>query len=1291
LNVRKRAVLGFLFSLAGLAVSGGYQSDLVFWKPLQASPGTLALLHFDSKNDDQADFFQDASTDQVKLEVAGKAKQVPGKFGSALSLSEGSVKVFLARPLAYEFSWMSSAPQFSGEAWVYLERYPEKEGVIFQQPFQANQRNGWCLKVTRDGAVVMTWKRHGGLQKEMQVTTPAGTVKLKTWVHLAGLFRHGQHAAIYVNGEEKGTTLFLSKWGQNEAPAVEKHPGFLYLGNSEPGDSLFPGYLDEVRFSTDIVYLFPRPANSWCDPEKARPLILGKPYTPDREEITLYVDAETPELISFSRKEGLKAVFNKNLPVSLGKGVRGNGFTGAVAFPQEGILNRKQGALEFWFAPVNWSNGQSFHLGIFGGPFSVYVFNTGVVHAPWVPVVAYFRDTSHFPFHGLFSPEKWEHLIVCWQDDEVTTYVNGKLSASGQLTGGTFEQVAGPWPLNFNQYAASNWFDEIFVYNRPLSPEEVSNCYWRYRDPSRLKPLLPVEADVSYLQGAKMLLFRVLRGKESADHYAVEVRRKTGQAVYSGRVRNFSGDAWETEVLPELTDGDYTATIKFFSGEKKVLASQTKDFLVKHFPWEGNSIGKEPIIIPPYQPLVIQGHKVSPWGRTITFNNNGLPESIISQNQEILARPINLVAYTGDREIFLQGENLRLKDTPGLRVTNMPEYLKPPLTGAVPPLQLAKSSGYQAEVSAQGRLGDLKVEVSGRVDYDGWYQFKVKLQPGKEPVAVRALELVIPLVPEADTLYAQVLDRSLDPSGYVNSSGEFGGIPRKEGWSWNSLILKRKHRWKSFVPQVFVGTGEYGLWWLAESADGWVLADDEPCVTVKRYPAEVRLTLKIIAAPTLISGERVFEAALLPVPVKPMVARWREIGWMQGKASKNYYSHDTCGYRYWGDRVDSFALPAEQDYQKLASFLWDPVKVNPYYSWYPNQGIRDGVPHVLYGSTWMTGLGMEEFKYYGREWLGKENWKPVPDLTFEGVPNYGNSCRWTTPEQLTASGVNFNSSFGDCFIWYHQRLLKNCPVNGTWWDNSSIGLITEYVPGRGQVELWNTFRRRELTRRLAVMSYLAGRRPWWLQNMHVDFSWCQVGWHIENDFYIQGKSKDLIDQLGIDKFRALTRTKGGLLPQLHSNMPEQFTPEEKIQAARTIIGLALLHDIGQRGLPDYKPVFKELLEKTVGQMEKEIGFFSEEVTFVPYWRQKVVSLPENVYASFFINRGKAVAVLVNAGDGEVSFSSLHFNPQPLGLNSAGRVSHLESGHPLTTSQTSSGFSLPDLKLQRHQVLLLLLQ
>jgi len=520
-------------------------------------------------------------------------------------------------------------------------------------------------------------------------------------------------------------------------------------------------------------------------------------------------------------------------------------------------------------------------------------------------------------------------------------------------------------------------------------------------------------------------------------------------------------------------------------------------------------------------------------------------------------------------------------------------------------------------------------------------------------------------------MYNQVNDRSKDPSGYVNASGEFGAIPEGEGVVWDSEVLYGNKRWKTFVPQVFIGNGDQGLWWLAVSDEGWVLEKDEPCVRFERDGDVVRLRVRMIARRADISSPRTFDFSLLVEPVKPMRQGWRQLGWAYGKGNRNYYGHDTSGYRYYGDSVDSYAIHSDEDARKLARyFLGEYEKMEPFRAYarpHWERAFKDKVPFVLYGSTWMTGLGMEEFKYYGQEWLGREKWEARPDWTYDGMPSYGGVYHWERPEQLDARGVNFNSTYLDCFIYYHRRLLEHVPVNGTWWDNSSVGVATEYVPGKGRVQVWNTYLRRELTRRLAVMGYVIGRRPWWLQNMHVDFSWCQVGWHIENDFYVRPPGRTLIDQLGIGKFRALLRTKGGLLSQLHTSIDgvRFANSDERTIAIRSILGMSLLHDVGSRGLPHYKYGIQAIFDRVLDPLEKAVGFFSGHPEFLPYWRQDVVSFDEKrVLASFFITDGKAAAIIVNASDKTLTLEEVTFEAGKLGIKAPARVFDAETGENL---------------------------
>ena len=110
------------------------------------------------------------------------------------------------------------------------------------------------------------------------------------------------------------------------------------------------------------------------------------------------------------------------------------------------------------------------------------------------------------------------------------------------------------------------------------------------------------------------------------------------------------------------------------------------------------------------------------------------------------------------------------------------------------------------------------------------------------------------------------------------------------------------------------------------------------------------------------------------------------------------------------------------------------------------------------------------------------NWSPQPQTEYKSRWNMQCTYQWKTPRELTTVGVNVTPSYEDCFVWHHYRLIKNVPVNGTWWDNGSITVIEDYDPEKQEFfRRFNVFTRRRLTKRLATMGWDLGRRPWWIR------------------------------------------------------------------------------------------------------------------------------------------------------------------------------------------------------------------
>ncbi|MCM8830053.1 MAG: hypothetical protein NC824_03540, partial [Candidatus Omnitrophica bacterium] len=168
------------------------------------------------------------------------------------------------------------------------------------------------------------------------------------------------------------------------------------------------------------------------------------------------------------------------------------------------------------------------------------------------------------------------------------------------------------------------------------------------------------------------------------------------------------------------------------------------------------------------------------------------------------------------------------------------------------------------------------------------------------------------------------------------------------------------------------------------------------------------------------------------------------------------------------------------------------------------------------------------------------------------------------------------------------------------------------------------FTRRRLTKRLNNICYELGRQPWWINNMHVDWSFSQVSWHIENYFYIENADMTMMDNLSMDEFRALSRIKRGIIHRLAIRGPAETNEQIRLMG-RSIIGMALLHDIGTYWWgPDI------YFSKMVDIVDEKVGFF-DGAEFIPYWRNKnLINIKTTgVYASIYKGKGRAAIIVVN--------------------------------------------------------------
>jgi len=805
------------------------------------------------------------------------------------------------------------------------------------------------------------------------------------------------------------------------------------------------------------------------------------------------------------------------------------------------------------------------------------------------------------------------------------------------------------------------------------------------------------DAGFAHLPYAKMALakvdvdfFGVPEEARKAQAFTVSVRakgKKESLASAKGAVAKGAGEA--LFAVPELADGEYEAVFALDSGPTQTVAFQRK-----RYPFERNRLGMSNEVIPPYTPIAVnperlalpggrsglpkpEGDLVVVWGRGYEFGPNGLPGRIHAVPptgaaggiEQILAAPLRFEAAAGGKPLAVEGRGARV----------------------------ASAQPHEAVIEGQSAAPGLALKTSTRVEYDGWCEVTLTLEPAAE-TTLDALDFVADIRDStgdarrppfaADTLYVQRMGAGIDNSFH-------GAIPAKPGVCFKSETLwpiartgpaDVKRDWKSFVPVCYFGGADRGLWFFAWSDKGWTLKDKQSALTVERLPdGTARLRVRLIAGPEKIDKPRKLCFAVQASPIKPNDPEYR--------TRLGSIAHDTSGYRYYGDSVDSYALGIDEEYAALRQYLMygTALQKDPdakYSHWQGRLGkmIREGRADrvMLYGSQWMTGAGSEEFDSFGGEWLGSNNWKPVPDVKFNGASNYGGTTRWKTPRQMSALRVNWPQSMLDFFVWYHDRLIDKAGINGTWWDNCYAGVVTEYDPELGRLEsVWNLYPRRQLCKRLNVIGWERLRPPCWSMNTEVEMAWCQVYWLVEGFWGPDAEDMDVVQHFGsiddhkqkaLDFFRAAYRPKGNCMVVKPSYLThfKSANPQRNAALQNGVDGVMLLHDA--------PVVFDQDLVRKLRYLADYDD--PEQCLFMGYWQSKPFVTPSatGVAASAYQNvkRKAAAVVFFNHSDADQALGGTLLAPG--GLLGSADADPAAAARPMDVARAYDLVSGKDIKL-----------
>lgn len=652
--------------------------------------------------------------------------------------------------------------------------------------------------------------------------------------------------------------------------------------------------------------------------------------------------------------------------------------------------------------------------------------------------------------------------------------------------------------------------------------------------------------------------------------------------------------------VPSLPVGAYGVFTRLLDEKGKVLFSKMDAFTRHRFEWEGNTLGEGDKVIPPWTPITVNKNTVAVWGRETTFGENGLPASIRSLGDELLAKPLQLEAEIGGRPVAWTVET---------------------------PFAVTRAEPGVVETAAAGKLGPLPVRVLTRTEYDGFTHVTVELTPAGR-TEVGALRLAIPLAEPVDTV------------SVTGGSGRLpdmaGELPKGEGVLWTTskgLPNVAGIRGK-YIATAYFGNGERGLAYTCWSDRGWLLDDTKDTADIRRVNGVPQLVLHLGNTARSIEKPRALTFALQATPVRPMTPGYRTgnplaKAHVEAPAPRDTAAISTGFEACYGGKpgTDHLTIHDETGWEIMREQILRYKRAG-----WP----RYGKTSSTYTASNTLGLGMREYDTYAGEWAFQTEVKPNPSLAQGFYNDFGHFG----PRQQTRVRCDVVPSSVDMRVWAFDQMQRKAGLNGYWWDHeaywSSASLIrgTAYVRDDGAVQgTLNIPLFRELFKRMATVSHqnamfnVQGRYPH-SGNVPAINGYCSYLWAIEGPWYMPNLAFDQYDTIGgLAGYRAFCGRWLGV-PVIHCGhvQDREFKLDggERPFQSRSIIGLALLHDVGV----DSGRLHTELCRRTARGLDGMDFFDDERTEWIPYWRSGALAKPDTAeaVATVYINRPKRGAV-----------------------------------------------------------------
>ncbi len=1022
------------------------------------------------------------------------------------------------------------------------------------------------------------------------------------------------HAALTLSGGGDHTELHLAVDGTTRS-ALKPDPftpipwmrgvpqrlgGTLHVGGTAglPG---LQGAVDEVRLSGGIRHLYLWNLGPQTAPTPSERRALRAPFFRKTELLTRFRFDGALEPDAFAGRSWTGQADASHFQPGLSGQALDLSRIDKTGFAMKGfyLLPEKEGTIEFWFRPLDWNN---FFVGGYAGD-GVQCYHLlqlhskdahyGIRSTPTKDIEVFRgraqRDTQlHWQ---KFHPGTWTHVLITLVNGGQTVYVNGrqqKLWQAGfvtqghplaqeplkkwrERTGGKDEDDTWTWRF----VPSPTLIDEFTVFSRGMNAEEAWNAYarWLPEPVAALKPLPIFRIGFDYFAHSWSLeekldvrLECLPVGEVAPASADCELRDAAGAVLLAVEKQPLADGGAATFTLKRpLAFGSYPVTIRSRDAHGNILKEEDFVYTREQPEWLGNALGEERIVPKDWTPMTVKGRTVGVIGREIELGANGLPSRIEALGAPLLAAPVEM--RVGGAE--LTGPGPTFTETAPDRVA------------------------WQAALAG----GGIKAELDAWLEFDGLLYCAITLKPvaGAE-ATVADLDIDFPLAAARAT---QLLANG--GGNDFRASWLATYMPAGEGSVWDSLkpTFQRAHGVSNFIPHLWVGSDDAGLYFGAENDKGWTVDGPKPAQEILRQGGVVTVRLNIIREPTPIpAAGRRFHFVLLPTPAKPEPADWR---YQMLAGGVNFGSCDTFG---GFDLKTDPADPSPGDPFRLEPRSWEHAVLQA-----PQCRAKWG-RCILYTDAAFAqpGPAFRDWNHDLHAGTGRHAW---------------------TPE------------FEDYAVWAINEFLKRGVIDGVYWDDVSVGhtyslasTAYEYAGSEnGRRVGFTALAQRRANLRLWRLFEAAGKEPCIWAHMTVCyevplFSFCR---YLSNVEFVTGVdfpgTRDAMDMWSPDMLRILGGSaKWGVgyhnLSTLPRTLPDTAAARQwAYPQQRTETGLYMTAD--QFGPAD------GLGRKLVAER-----LFDGPVRAYPWWKaDEVVELTASegaaVRAGVYVAEGRTVVVVAN--------------------------------------------------------------